>query len=680
MADIVTTIRGRDTTVTYVSSELNAIYEAKDQAIAAAETAEASLGAGLGEYGYTHVFTAVGNTFTIPITEYDEVVQSLFIDGARQLESTWEQVSGVVTLSVAQSVGTVVTAVLSRRVPEASVAPENISGSTVTGRRILTGVYGAVIPFPTRAAAVTWWADHTPPVGTQMIAGGYRYEYLGSGTAIADLPGWVPSGDTWAAHFGFVGNGTAADTAKLNVAIAYAAPAKVLLGIGTYLTANTNVGAASWDNERHIYIAADGGGIIGMGDGATILKRANTERGNVIKIGSRVTETVTVVAAVVQSLSIDGNRANVLAPTATDYHWSNIDVASGCSKADLTDLHIYNAQYYGIGFQRTNFKDNLIQDVVIEDTGADGIDCKDDDGNSSGNRIRSVTVRRFGLAVAGLALQGGINIRSGWDVDGFTVSEFADDSHGIRNEANATTTAQPTTWANGSIKASSRGTTKGVYSNIAGDNQGDIIFANITVEGCDMGFDFRGLWGMASNLRAYDCGKGCRVEQRVMINGLQVRSCTTGLEITNDENVITNFVARSNTLAMNLTGNYNRISNGMISANTTAVTDTGSQNAIQEITGLATDKTVTGSVSIASTGVKSTTIAHGLAFTPSLSDITVGYYRITAVNDFKVQPPVVTTADATNIVVQSEVTTASATAGSTLGIRARCVVKKAPSQ
>jgi len=201
MADILTTIRGRDTTVTYVSSELNALYDARDQAIAAAETAEAALGAGLGEYGYSHVFTAVGNTFTIPITEYDEVVQSLFIDGARQLESTWEQVSGVVTLSVAQSVGTVVTAVLSRRVPEASVAPENISGSTVTGRRILTGVYGAVIPFPTRAEAVTWWASHTPPVGTQMIAGGYRYEYTGSGTVIADLPGWVPLGEPYLDHW-----------------------------------------------------------------------------------------------------------------------------------------------------------------------------------------------------------------------------------------------------------------------------------------------------------------------------------------------------------------------------------------------------------------------------------------------------------------------------------------------
>ncbi len=56
--------------------------------------------------------------------------------------------------------------------------------------------------FATRAAFVTWATGRTPAVGLVMRAGGYAYRYIGSGTAISDLPGWVPDAVATAVHFG----------------------------------------------------------------------------------------------------------------------------------------------------------------------------------------------------------------------------------------------------------------------------------------------------------------------------------------------------------------------------------------------------------------------------------------------------------------------------------------------
>lgn len=56
--------------------------------------------------------------------------------------------------------------------------------------------------FATRAAFVTWATGRTPTVGLVMRADGRAYRYIGSGTAISDLPGWVPFGIATALHWG----------------------------------------------------------------------------------------------------------------------------------------------------------------------------------------------------------------------------------------------------------------------------------------------------------------------------------------------------------------------------------------------------------------------------------------------------------------------------------------------
>ena len=55
--------------------------------------------------------------------------------------------------------------------------------------------------FVTRAAFVSWAAGRVPTTGLVMKAAGYSYRYIGSGTTIFDLPGWVPDDVVTAVHW-----------------------------------------------------------------------------------------------------------------------------------------------------------------------------------------------------------------------------------------------------------------------------------------------------------------------------------------------------------------------------------------------------------------------------------------------------------------------------------------------
>lgn len=87
-------------------------------------------------------------------------------------------------------------------------------------------------PFATRAALVSWAATVSPSVGQVARAGGYSYRYTGSGTAISDMPGWVPdAADRYPAEcFGFSTTNTEAQNrTALRAALNYG-PASVGAG------------------------------------------------------------------------------------------------------------------------------------------------------------------------------------------------------------------------------------------------------------------------------------------------------------------------------------------------------------------------------------------------------------------------------------------------------------------
>ncbi len=68
---------------------------------------------------------------------------------------------------------------------------------------------------------------------------------------------------------------------------------------------------------------------------------------------------------------------------------------------------------------------------------------------------------------------------------------------------------------------------------------------------------------------------------------------------------------------------------------------------------------------IASTGLRTVTIAHGLAFSPSLSHIQLTVQQVTVVDDWAYNLLKADSVDATNIIAKINVSTASVTGGAT---------------
>lgn len=112
----------------------------------------------------------------------------------------------------------------------------------------------------TRAAFVTWASGKTPAVGTVISAGGYAYRYIGSGTAISDLPGWVPQGEVNLAHWGPDLTGATNEATKLSEAFTYAKGGDLYLPAGTIAFTGTLSS-----------INTDGSNLIGAGIGKTVL-------------------------------------------------------------------------------------------------------------------------------------------------------------------------------------------------------------------------------------------------------------------------------------------------------------------------------------------------------------------------------------------------------------------------
>ena len=98
--------------------------------------------------------------------------------------------------------------------------------------------------FANRVAFVTWATGRTPVVGLVMKAGGYAYRYVGSGTAIADLPGWLPDGTATALHFGADNTGASSAIAAVSALLDYVnsiGGGLAMLPAGTYLWAGQMV-------------------------------------------------------------------------------------------------------------------------------------------------------------------------------------------------------------------------------------------------------------------------------------------------------------------------------------------------------------------------------------------------------------------------------------------------------
>tara|TARA_R110000850_G_scaffold152818_1_gene276067 strand:+ start:563 stop:4246 length:3684 start_codon:yes stop_codon:yes gene_type:complete len=510
--------------------------------------------------------------------------------------------------------------------------------------------------------------------------------YLGNATATAipDLLGLIPNGPItpyyWQAN---AAPGTTDMTPAIVLALDYAnslGGGVVGLHAGDHLVTDQSVAPANFDDRVAIHILHSNVSL--SGDSGSKITLADAQDAHTIKIGARAGSVVGEVIpshVTVEGIEVNGNWTNQTPTTDSDFHGAGLDVAEKTSNIKLQNLYIHHTQYYGIGFQRDGVFNCRVLNVRIEDTGADGIDCKNDDGLGYGNEIDGVSVKRHGLAPALTLPQSGIDIRSGWTCKNFAVSDWGT--------------------VNGLVGVRYLVNVDSGFNAVAGSGY-HFGYVNPSTSTGTQGARIDAPKFSMTNVDFVGCGQAARITSReghfFGVNALDGVTGFTFAEGANgtdaDQVTLTSCMARGNTgVGFDLEANVVRCEfigcdsrangtglktaagvdgtlwvGGSITGNATALTDSGGNTIIQNTNGFRTGSRVTGSVAVDSTGVKSLTIAHNLAVTPDINDIQLTIARDTAVNDYAFDNlGMVNAVNSTNIFTQTVVGTASATGGAT---------------
>jgi hypothetical protein len=281
--------------------------------------------------------------------------------------------------------------------------------------------------------------------------------------------------------FGAVGDGVANDTAAIQAAIDYAhsiGGGTVFIPKGTYYLTKISdpTVPASMLIKNKVYVN-------GAGIDSTVLKvysPVNTILGIAIQSSPN--------GFGIQNLTIDG-QWNLISNT----NWHGIQATNAgivnpvFKDGIIQNVRIKNFSSYGIGFQEGSSINNLFDNVIIENVGADGIDFKNRANSNFGNKIINVTISAFGLRTQLLG-QSGIGIRGvGFSVISPTITNFGRiDTFltGIRFEAgnvsngNGATNSFVKNFTINSISSTSRG--------IEVNNSNNIIESG-TISNCNLG-------------------------------------------------------------------------------------------------------------------------------------------------------------------------------------------------
>jgi len=458
---------------------------------------------------------------------------------------------------------------------------------------------------------------------------------------------------------------------------------------GLYLFACGDPDASSWDNRACIWHNTPGVRIKikGKGVDVTTLKMDDGQNAHMIKGGQRVGgDPVEISGLEVEDLTIDHNRDNQVMPDDTQDHQNAIDIASGASGVGLRRLKIVDAMYYGIGFQQDYFYNCHIEDIEIDRSGADGIDCKDNSGQSHGNTIRNLRVKNWGL-LGDLSLpQAGIDLRSGWRCFDLAATDPGDKGLiGLRLQSGVSggTPVQATKvygyrgYGNDALNSvGARVISRNCslydahvmhFSDGFSLSDPDARFFDLRAENNNVGFR---LW--------QNSGGGTEADVACLIGIVARNNTQAGIVYDSvDEITVLGADVRNNGIGHDIRSgsSYVRIIGGSCTGNTTAIQDNGSYTIVQYVSGLRTRSIVSTEVEIDSAGTKNFTIAHTLNVTPNINDVCLTLRRNTNVGDWVCGFLWVTAVDATNIYGQIRVVTASATSGAVVDVVATIEAK-----
>lgn len=389
--------------------------------------------------------------------------------------------------------------------------------------------------------------------------------------------------------YGAVGDGTTDDRPAIQDAIdaASVSGGVVFLPQGTYLLDTSH----PVETGLGLVINADNVFLEGEGRGVTKIKLGNNRNSSVVNFGL---DTTGIVGGGISKLEIDGNRAN--------------QSGGHCLRAGgslngwvCKDVYLHHAFSYGIGLQyqvndTATYKNLLIENVLTEDTGLDGIDIKNSNDNNVANRMSNVIVRRFGLRTDQVG-QTGVDIRGHWRCNGIIAEEYNNTTAraqcGIRfrqgeTDLDSGTGGHYSSLTNFSCRPSSTQDTIGVevssyqvqisagYIEGAGMgvrvNQSEVTMSSVVAKVCIDGFVIYNSVSMptsgdrftGSALVARSCtGKGFLVSgDYTILSGLVANTCGTGVHVGSTANhTVLSGVSSGNTTnyANNGTNTHNLI-------------------------------------------------------------------------------------------------------------------------
>lgn len=182
----------------------------------------------------------------------------------------------------------------------------------------------------------------------------------------------------------------------------------------------------------------------------------------------------------IQNLKLDANAFTSFTKQGT--HIIRFEDIDGCF---INNLSCINGAWYGLGFQPGTFTRITIDNVYIENTGADGIDFKNRKNNNRSINISNVSIRNHGILASG---KPGLDMRGPIALSNVSISSPDSKSSGyqpvgirIRESSSINGLGGKCTVSNIQIKD--------VYVGVSvepGDTES--VFSNIITNNCNVGF------------------------------------------------------------------------------------------------------------------------------------------------------------------------------------------------
>lgn len=200
-------------------------------------------------------------------------------------------------------------------------------------------------------------------------------------------------------NFGAVGDGVTDDTAAIQKGIDYVESiggGTLTFPRGTYMIyrdSPTQGGPSPNDSALRI----NNSGVTLKGFNAKIKALPSPTGFVLLRIGKYpiASGVVSIYDTTIEGIEWDGSHELVVGEDGDINKYSGL-LAYGVERLTFRDLFIHHTSQYGIGLQNGGHVDVLIENVVIEDVRADGVDVKNNGSTSNGIKINNVTVRRFG--------------------------------------------------------------------------------------------------------------------------------------------------------------------------------------------------------------------------------------------------------------------------------------------